>query len=203
MSDSRQAFKDASSLRAGTMIETKGGVTVSGAVIIRIRYYNFVRSFLVFLSLLCLVCSGCNRGSRPSRIGNSAPDFTVQDDEHKVSLNQFRGQVVVLNFWASWCAPCIDEAPSLVSMHQQLKDKGVTVIAISLDEDEQAYHRFIRDYGFNFLTVRDPKGRIEHLYGTVKIPETYIIDRNGVLRRKFVSSANWNSPEIIKFLSAL
>jgi cytochrome c biogenesis protein CcmG, thiol:disulfide interchange protein DsbE len=162
-----------------------------------------VRFRLAFSIVLILLATGCYRGSRPTRIGLPAPDFTVQDDAAKVALNQYRGKVVVLNFWASWCAPCIAETPSLVQMQQQLKSKGVEVVAVSIDEDEQAYHQFIQQYGINFQTVRDPSERIEHLYGTVQIPETYIIDRDGVLRRKFVSDVEWTSPDVMRFLRSL
>jgi peroxiredoxin len=162
-----------------------------------------VRLATAFTLLAVLLFSGCYRGSHPPRIGTAAPNFTVQDDEAKISLNQYRGKVVVLNFWASWCPPCIAETPSLVNMQQQLKAKGVIVLAVSIDEDEQAYHQFIKQYGITFPTVRDPDGRIEHLYGTVKIPETYVIDRNGMLRRKFVSDVEWTAPDVMKFLSAL
>ncbi len=150
-----------------------------------------------------LLLAGCDRGTAPKNIGRLAPEFSLQDGQGKVSLRQFRGQVVVLNFWASWCPPCIDETPSLVSMQQRLKAKGITVVGVSSDEDEQAYRRFIQEYGINFPTVRDPSEKVEHLYGTVKIPETYIIDRNGVLRRKFVSEVNWNSPEVLSYLSTM
>ena len=167
------------------------------------RYYSFVRFATVFIPLSILLLTGCYRGSHPPRIGAQAPDFTVQDDEAKIALRQFRGKVVVLNFWASWCPPCIEETPSLVAMQQQLKARGVVVVAVSIDEDEQAYHKFIEQYGMTFPTVRDPDERIEHLYGTVKIPETYIIDRDGVLRRKFVSDVEWTAPDVVKFLSAL
>ena len=152
---------------------------------------------------LILVLCGCDRGTAPKGIGRAAPDFRLRDDSSTISLRQYRGQVVVLNFWASWCPPCIDETPSLVSMQQRLKAKGITVVGISADEDEQAYHRFIREYGINFATVRDPSARVQHLYGTIKIPETYIIDRNGVLRRKFVSEVDWNSPEVLHYLSTM
>ena len=147
--------------------------------------------------------AGCDRGDPPKGIGLPAPQFRLQDATGTVSLSQFRGQVVVLNFWATWCPPCIDETPSLVSMQQRLKGKGITVVGISSDEDEQAYRRFIKDFGINFATVRDPSEGVQHLYGTVKIPETYIIDRNGVLRRKFVSAVNWNSPEVLNYLSTM
>ena len=156
------------------------------------------------ITLLALVfLSGCYGGSRPPRIGKPAPDFVVQDAERKVTLSQFKGQVVVLNFWASWCPPCIAETPSLVRMQQKLKDKGVVVVAISADEDEGAYHRFINKYGMDFVTVRDPSTKIQRMYGTIQLPETYIIDRDGMLRRKFANAFDWSTPEVTDFLSRL
>ena len=157
----------------------------------------------VFILLLLLTIAGCYSGSRPPKIGTAAPDFTVQDDEAKIDLHAYRGQVVVLNFWASYCIPCIAETRSLVNMQQQLKSKGVVVLAVSNDKDEDAYRRFAKQYGMNFPTVRDPSERVEHMYGTVMIPETYIIDRNGVLRRKFVSDVEWTAPDVLKYLSSL
>jgi cytochrome c biogenesis protein CcmG/thiol:disulfide interchange protein DsbE len=169
-----------------------------------ILYYIYVRriSFpIAVLSLLFL--AGCYSGGQPPRIGKPAPDFVVQDVERKVTLSQFKGQVVVLNFWASWCPPCVAETPSLVRMHQLMKDKGVVVVAISADEDDSAYHRFISKYNMDFVTVRDPSAKIQHLYGTIQIPETYIIDRDGVLRRKFANAFDWNTPEVTDFLGKL
>jgi len=154
------------------------------------------------LSVIVAV-TACYHGSAPKGIGTPAPNFTIQDDETKVALNQFRGKVVVLNFWASWCAPCITETPSLVVMQERLKDKGVVVVAISADEDEEAYHRFIKQYGISFVTVREPSMHTQHQYGTEKLPESYVIDRNGILRRRLINAADWNSPEITEFLSRL
>jgi cytochrome c biogenesis protein CcmG/thiol:disulfide interchange protein DsbE len=84
---------------------------------------------------------GCYSGSRPSRIGEMAPDFTVQDADRKVTLSQFRGQVVVLNFWATWCPPCVDELPSMINMQGRMREKGVTVLAVSIDVDADTYQR--------------------------------------------------------------
>jgi cytochrome c biogenesis protein CcmG/thiol:disulfide interchange protein DsbE len=154
-------------------------------------------------SLLLMALSGCYSGSRPPRIGSNALDFTIQDGQSKVTLSQFRGQVVVLNFWATWCPPCIEEMPSLVEMQRRLKAKGVTVLAVSVDVDESAYRQFVKDHNVNLLTVRDPDQKSSALYGTFKFPETYIVDRNGVIRRKFIGAVDWTAPEVTDFLSKL
>jgi len=157
----------------------------------------------VIASLLLLALSGCYSGSRPPRIGSSAPDFTVQDTQNKITLSQLRGQVVVLNFWATWCAPCVEEVPSLVEMQRRLKAKGVTVLAVSVDVDDNAYRQFVRNHNVTLLTVRDPDQKSSALYGTHLFPETYVIDRNGVMRRKFIGAVDWTEPEITDFLSKL
>lgn len=161
------------------------------------------RLLLAFALLTLLVLSACYSGTRPPRIGTVAPDFTVQDPERTVTLSQLRGQVVVLNFWATWCPPCVEEVPSMVRMQERLKSKGVTVLGVSIDVDNDAYHRFLKQYGVNFLTVRDPDKKSPSLYGTFGWPETYIIDRNGVVRRKFIGAVDWNSPEVTEFLTKL
>ncbi len=147
--------------------------------------------------------AGCYSSSRPGQIGLPAPDFTVKDADRSVTLSHFRGQVVVLNFWASWCGPCIEETPSLQRMQQSMKSKGVTVLAVSIDDDEDAYHRFLTAHGINFMTVRDADHKSNALYGTFKFPETFVIDRNGVVRRKFIGQVDWMEPEITDFLSKL
>ena len=147
--------------------------------------------------------AGCYSGTRPPRIGNPAKEFSVQDSDRKVSLDQFRGQIVVLNFWATWCPPCLEELPSLMTMQERMRGRGVVVVGVSIDVDQDAYHRFLKQQGINFLTVRDPQQKVAGLYGTTGWPETYIIDRQGVLRRKFVGAVDWNEPEIVQFLSRL
>ncbi len=113
------------------------------------------------------------------------------------------GQVVVLNFWATWCAPCVEEVPSLVEMQRRMKDKGVTVLAVSVDADAAAYQRFVKNHNVNLLTVRDADQKSNSLYGTSVFPETFIIDRNGVVRRKFIGAVDWTEPEITDYLSKL
>ena len=156
---------------------------------------------LLFLATLAL--SACYSGSRPPRIGNPAPDFTVGDTDRTVSLHDLRGKVVVLNFWASWCQPCVEEMPSLAQLQSKLKDRGVEVLGVSVDIDGDAYHRFLQDHRLSLTTVRDPDQKTTILYGTFKFPETYIIDRRGIVRRKFVGAIDWNQPEIVDFLTKL
>jgi cytochrome c biogenesis protein CcmG/thiol:disulfide interchange protein DsbE len=191
------------------MIETAGGsFALEVAGIRRIHYYSWVRRILPFLrsstiALILAALSGCYSGSRPSRIGTAAPDFTVHNADRTVALNQFKGQVVVLNFWATWCPPCIEEMPSLVQMQQRMKAKGVTVLAVSVDVDEGSYQRFVKDHNVNLLSVRDGDGKSNALYGTFKFPETYIIDRNGIMRRKFIGAVDWTEPDVIEYLGKL
>lgn len=164
-------------------------------------YIGVLRKSLLFVLLLTLV--GCYDNSRPTRIGSAAPDFVLQDGEHKVALHDFRGQVVVLNFWATWCPPCVEETPSMVQMADKVKSKGVTVIGVSVDVDKSAFDKFVKDNRMDYVTVRDPEQKSSALYGTTGWPETFIIDRQGVLRRKFVGPVNWDDPEIVSYITNL
>jgi peroxiredoxin len=136
-------------------------------------------------------------------VGEAAPDFSIQGNDKAVALHELKGQVVVLNFWATWCPPCVEELPSLVLMQKQLADKGVKVFAVSLDVDKNAYEKFLKDHGVDLLTVRDPEQKSSSMYGTFKYPETYIIDRKGVVRRKFIGPVDWTHPEIESYIAGL
>ncbi len=162
-----------------------------------------MRRVSVLTGILTLFLAACYSGSRPPRIGTPAPDFTVQDADRKVTFRELHGKIVLLNFWATWCAPCVEEMPSLVQLQRRLKDKGVEVLAVSVDVDENAYHRFLQDHKIDLLTVRDPAQKSNNLYGTFKFPETYIIDRSGIVRRKFIGAVDWTQPEVLDFLSKL
>ena len=132
-------------------------------------------------------------------MGSAAPDFSVEN----VRLSSFREQVVVLNFWATWCLPCVQEIPSLVEMQRRMKAKGVTVIAVSVDVDENAYRQFIKNHNVKLLTVRDPSGKTNGAYGTVKFPESYIIDRKGIIQHKFLGAVDWTDQQVIDLLNSL
>lgn len=172
---------------------------------LEVYYYSCVLriTYLVCLIVSLIGCSGCYTGSRPPRIGSPAPDFTVQDSDRTLTLSQYRGQVVVLNFWATWCPPCVEEMPSLVEMQRRMKAKGIAVVAVSVDVDEKAYHQFLKDHNVNLITVRDPSQKKANMYGTFRFPETYVIDRKGAMRRKFIGAIDWTSPDILAFLAKI
>lgn len=160
-----------------------------------------MRRLLMSLVLGPLLVAGCDRGSHPGNIDKPAPQFVMGDGTRTVDLSKLRGRVVVLNLWATWCAPCIEELPSLLALQKQMPE--LAIIAVSMDQDPDVYKRFLVDHHVDLLTVRDEEQKVNALYGTVQIPETYIIDKQGVLRRKFIGAQVWTSPEITSYLSKM
>lgn len=160
-----------------------------------------MRRFWASIALGVLLISGCDRGDHPGRIGKAAPQFVMSDGTQTVDLSKLRGRVVVLNLWATYCAPCIEELPSLLEMQKRMPE--IAVVAVSIDQDSDVYHKFLADHHVDLLTVRDAEMKVNALYGTAQIPETYVIDRQGIVRRKFVSAQDWTSPEIMSFLAKL
>ncbi len=137
-------------------------------------------------------------------VGNSAPDFSITADNGRtITPASFGGKLLVLNFWATWCAPCVDEIPSLDQMQQSLAGKGVVVLGISVDKDERQYRDFLGRARVSFLTARDPSNKINQDYGTLKFPETYIIGANGKVLRKIISSRDWMDPGMIGDIQSL
>jgi peroxiredoxin len=151
--------------------------------------------------LSLMLVAGCDRGSHPSNIGKPAPMFTMSDGVQTVDLGKLRGRVVVLNLWATWCAPCVEELPSLLTLQQKMP--GIAVVAVSTDQDDTVYRKFLVKHHVDVLTVRDADQKVNQMYGTVMIPETYIIDRQGVIRRKFIGAQDWTGSEIVDYLARL
>ncbi|HEY0263861.1 MAG TPA: TlpA disulfide reductase family protein [Granulicella sp.] len=160
-------------------------------------------SFPVLATLLaiCLTGIGCDRGQHPGNIGKPAPQFVMSDGVTTVDLSKLRGKIVVLNLWATWCAPCVEELPSLLALQQ--RNPQIVVVAVSTDQDDAVYRHFLVQHHVNVLTVRDSSMKVNQMYGTALIPETYIIDRNGIIRRKFVSAQDWTGSEISDYLHKL
>ncbi len=134
--------------------------------------------------------------------GDTAPNFTVTtDDGRTVTASQFGGKLLVLNFWASWCQPCVEETPSLSAFTEQYKDKGVVVLAVSVDKSEDAYRKFVARFHPSFLTARDLQLHAD--YGTFVYPETYVIDASGRVLRKYVEAKNWMDPSTLADINSL
>ncbi len=130
--------------------------------------------------------------------GDQATAFTVTaNDGKQYSLKDFHGKVLVLNFWASWCKPCVDEMPSLNRFASEMKKNGVTVLGISVDHDEAKYKKFLKAANIGFPVFHDPKAEISSSYGTYKYPETYIIDKSGKVVEKIIGEKMWLDPEVI------
>lgn len=164
---------------------------------------NFYKRIATLLAAAVLVFAVAScRNSEPAKIGTTAPDFTVSDGQKTVRLSELRGKPVLLNFWATWCPPCVQETPALVALQQQLGDK-VVILAVSMDEDADAYKAFTAKRMPGLLTVRDPDKKSSALYGTFAYPESFLIDKDGKIQRKFIGAVEWTSPEMIEYFKKL
>jgi len=138
-------------------------------------------------------------------IGQLAPDFTYPDLSGKnVSLSDYRGNVILVNIWATWCPPCIAEVPSMEALYKKLKGDHFEILAISIDQQEQTFvSSFVKKHNLNFPVLLDPRGTIGMSYQTTGVPESFIIDKNGVLVKKIIGAIDWASPEVIAFFDGL
>ena len=144
------------------------------------------------------------RAQGPVTMGERAPAFTLsQVPSGKLSLADYHGQVVVLNFWATWCPPCIMETPSLEQFATELKPDGVTVVGVSVDQNGQALDQFVQRFHLTYPVARDPNRALANRYGTLKFPETYIIGRDGHVAEKIIGATNWTDPRMITFVKSL
>ena len=150
------------------------------------------RSALRLAALACL--AGC-APPRVPQIGQPLPEVALPDLEGRiVRLSDFRGKVVIVNFWASWCPPCLAEMPSLEKLYRALNAKGLEVVAISVDEDPSVIRAYRRDLGVTFPVLHDKGARVSHAFQTFKYPETYVVDRDGKLVMKMIGAVDWVEP---------
>ena len=144
------------------------------------------------------------RSPHAVKVGESAPRFDLPTlPEGAARLGDFRGQVVVLNFWATWCPPCVEETPSLEKFAEQMRPEGVAVIGVSVDQDQTALERFVLAHRLSFPVARDPAQVLSGRYGTFIFPETYILDRSGRVAEKIIGPIDWQDPRIIEFVRGL
>jgi DsbE subfamily thiol:disulfide oxidoreductase len=124
-----------------------------------------------------------------------APDFTLPNpDGRKIALKDFRGKVVFLNFWATWCESCRDEMPSMERLYREFKGKGLEIVAVNIKEKRQDALAFVRELKLSYPVLMDPEGEVGLLYGAFGLPATYLIDRKGVVLARMWGPADWYSP---------
>lgn len=136
--------------------------------------------------------------------GDRAPDFAIMTDKGlRVTPTSFGGRVLVLVFYAAWCAPCVEETPSLDRFTKTLANSGVVVLGVSVDRNQKLYDSFLKRFHPSYQLARDPEANIAADFGTYKYPETYIIDRNGKVAQKIIGPRDWNDPELINYVKSL
>ncbi|HEY6011064.1 MAG TPA: TlpA disulfide reductase family protein [Nitrospirota bacterium] len=144
-------------------------------------------------------------GSRIIAAGDRAPDFRLTaSDGRQVSLSELRGRMVMVHFWATWCPPCVEELPTLDKLNSALAGTDFVLLAVNVDEGgvESVAH-FLQSNRVSLPVLFDPGGRVAAQYGTFKLPETYIIDREGVVRYKVIGPRDWANPENIQSMREL
>lgn len=158
----------------------------------------------VVIAMVCGVAYGATQYLRhelfPVELGTKAPNFsafTLDSVPKEKRLADYRGQVVMINVWATWCLPCRVEMPSIEALHKAYGPKGLKIVAISIDDPgtDAGIRAFAKQYGLTFEILHDPKGAIKDLYDITGYPETFIIGKDGVIRKKLMSATDWNSPD--------
>jgi peroxiredoxin len=151
-------------------------------------------------------CDGLNPTPRNPVLGMlpvKAPNFTLKDYQGRdVSLESLRGNVVLLNFWATWCKTCVVEMPSMERLVDRYKGKPFKLLAVSVDDDWPSIRKFFAN-GTNLDVVLDTARAVPKQYGTEKFPETFLIDKDGTVRYYIVSDRDWTSPDVNGCLDAM
>ena len=129
--------------------------------------------------------------------GARAPDYTVfgVGTPDTVDIRDFRGEVVLLNVWATWCGPCEQEMPSMERLYQEMSPQGLRVVAISVDQADPATVRaWAEERNLSFTVLHDPSGRIQQVFQTTDVPESFVLDRDGVIVKKIIGATEWDHP---------
>jgi thiol-disulfide isomerase/thioredoxin len=165
-------------------------------------------SALIVIVTGLLLLSGCPGGPPPSSvvIGEQAPEFTLLNMEgEQVSLSDFRGQVVVINFWATWCPPCREEKPTMEQLYQQKKDDGLVILAVNVEENpHQVVSQYLLQNSYSFPILLDGfKAEVQGLYGVFRYPESYIIDRDGTVVEHIIGGRDWMQNPTYRLIESL
>jgi peroxiredoxin len=158
-------------------------------------------SFLILLCCLSLFLTACGQGPKKVEIGEPAPDFTLVDLQGKTwTLSELKGQVVFVNFWATWCPPCREEMPSMQELHTMLPKDKFKMLAILNGDDPALADIFAKKLDLTMPILNDQDNTVGAVYGLTGLPETFIIDNQGILREKFIGPAQWNAPVHVQML---
>lgn len=159
------------------------------------------RLLLLLLVLPALLLAGCGNDRRPAgaaAVGQPAPTFTLTDLQGKEwSLAELRGKVVFLNFWATWCPPCLQEMPSMAALNKQLAGQPFQMITVLFNDRPEYAWNLVRKMGLDLPVLVDGAGSVSTQYGLTGVPETFIIDPQGILREKFIGPLDWGSPKAL------
>ena len=138
-------------------------------------------------------------------VDRPAPDFSLPLlDGRKTRLSDYTGQVVLLNIWATWCPPCLSEMPSMEKLYQKFKDEDFQILAVSIDTmGADVVAPFIKNHNLSFPVLIDSKGTITRLYRTTGVPESFIINKNGVVVQKIVGPIDWTEPSVLEYFQGL
>ncbi|SRR6266545_3258476 len=169
-----------------------------------VKIDRFLRAAIgvLLVAFVCVIYAAMNE--HIVVVGDSAPEFSVTaEDGRSVGVPAFGGKLLVLNFWATWCPPCVEETPSLSEFARRFAGKGVVVLGVSVDKDQAAYRAFLKQHRPAFLTSRDPATKINADYGTFRYPETYIVDAKGKVIQKIIGPANWTDEKMIAYVNSL
>ena len=158
-------------------------------------------TMLVAAGCLALLLAGC--GEPPiAAVGSPAPGFDTMDMEGNVwSLSKQRGQVLFVNFWATWCAPCREEMPSMQRLYTKLPKDSFKMVALYNKDNPKVVKKFVTQLGITIPILNDEQNIIGERYGLTGLPETFIIDKKGVIREKFIGPAEWDSPEVVAMMT--
>ena len=178
------------------------------------KQFNYRAAIVIFLliaGLLVLLLLNRNKSYNnsvkivPIEAGLSAPDFKFPGMDGKmVSLSDYRGKVVLVNIWATWCSSCADEMPSMEKLYRELKGENFEILAVSIDAPgKKTVAPFMKKFNLSFPALMDPDGTIKTLFQTTGVPESFIINQEGILIEKVIGPKNWATPPVVGFFRNL
>ena len=169
------------------------------------RYLCLVMLGAIMALTACSKKEAANQQQGPLQENSPVPAITVNSLNGKpLNLSDLKGKVVVLNFWATWCPPCREEIPSMMKLNSAMAGNAFQMVAVSIDEGGlPAIESFFKTSGFSLPAYTDPDNRAAKAYGITGVPETFIIDKNGILIKKVVGPMAWDSPDVLSYLDGL